>query len=363
MPGERRRIEACQFGERGVPEQRRSGDALGPPGGSRDGALILTAAYLYYVENRSQREIASQLAVSRSTVSRLLADARQTGVVKIEVAAPQAVDGLEGDLARLLSLERVYLAQGVAIPDDPGPALAKAVGQALLDSGLSQGDALLVSWGRATWSVSHANMPPIPGVVVVPALGGLNQEQPWVQTNEIARLMAARLRGTVRLLHAPAVPSAELRRSLLTDESIRAALARWDDARTALVGIGAWAQSEPEPPSILALDRQKLQVSAGDVAARLFDLDGKPILYEAEERLLGISREQLVLVPQRIGVAVGTRKLDAIAAAARSGLVNVLVTDVITASALTARLTTSGVGAESREPAAGEAPQPSVATP
>ena len=73
----------------------------------------------------------------------------------------------------------------------------------------------------------------------------------------------------------------------------------------------------------------------------MFDADGKPLPYAAERRLLGISREQLARVRWRIGVAVGTRKTDAIVAAARSGLVNVLVTDVITASTVTARFASS----------------------
>jgi DNA-binding transcriptional regulator LsrR (DeoR family) len=303
----------------------------------RDGALIVTAAHLYYVEDRSQEEVAKQLGVSRSTVSRLLAEARQTGIVRIEVTAQPPVDGLEEELAQQLGLERVYVAHGTAAPDDPGAVLASEVGQALLDSNLSAGDALLVSWGRATWSVSHADLPKIPGVVVVPALGGLNEEQPWVQTNEIARRIAARLEGSVLLLHAPAVPSAALRDSLLTDESIRAALTRWDDAAAALVGIGAWSQAQPEPPSLLSMDAKTLRASAGDVAGRLFDAEGAPIPYATEPRLLGISREQLARVQRRIGVAVGTQKVEAIVAAARSGLVNVLVTDMITASALTAR--------------------------
>jgi DNA-binding transcriptional regulator LsrR (DeoR family) len=194
-----------------------------------------------------------------------------------------------------------------------------------------------VGWGRATWSISHADLPKIPGVVVVPALGGLNDEQPWVQTNEIARRIAAQLEGSVLLLHAPAVPSAELRESLLTDESIRAAVTRWDDAAAALVGIGAWAQAQPVPPSLLSMDAETLRATAGDVVGRLFDANGAPMPYSTEPRLLGISREQLARIHRRIGVAVGTQKVEAIIAAARSRLVNVLVTDVITASALSAR--------------------------
>jgi DNA-binding transcriptional regulator LsrR (DeoR family) len=315
--------------------------------------MVLTAAYLYYVEDQSQEEIARQLSVSRSTISRLLAEARQTGVVRIEVTAPPPADGLEIDLAEQLGLEQVHLAQGVAPPDDPGPVLASAVGEALLESDLSPGDALLVSWGRSTWSVSRADLPSIPGVVVVPALGGLNDEKPWVQTNEIARRLASRLEGSVLLLHAPAVPSDELRASLLSDESIRAALSRWDDAAVALVGIGAWPQGEPEPPAILSMDKQTLQRSVGDVAGRLFSADGTPVPYPAELRLLGITREQLSRVRRRIGVAVGVRKADAIIAAARSGLVNVLVTDVVTASAVTARLSSTAAPKPRRGSATG----------
>jgi DNA-binding transcriptional regulator LsrR (DeoR family) len=322
----------------GAARRRSAGETanVGAPPRARDGAVVLTAAYLYYVEGRSQDEVARQLSVSRSTVSRLLAEARQTGVVRIEVAAPP-VEGLAAELADQLGLERVYLAPGVAAPDDPGPMLAKAVGEALVDSELHAGDALLVSWGRATWSVSGVELPAIPGVVVVPALGGLNDEQPWVQTNEIARRLAARLQGSVLLLHAPAVPSDTLRASLLTDESIRAALTRWDDAAVILFGIGAWAHAQPEPPSILSLDQKTLEGSAGDVVARLFDLEGKRVPYAAEDRLLGITTAQLARIRRRIAVAVGIHKVDAIIGAARSGLIDVLVTDVITASALAAR--------------------------
>jgi DNA-binding transcriptional regulator LsrR (DeoR family) len=86
------------------------------------------------------------------------------------------------------------------------------------------------------------------------------------------------------------------------------------------------------------MDSETLARSAGDVAGRLFDAQGGPVHYETESRLLGIDRKQLAQVRRRIGIAVGIRKTAAIVAAARSGLVNVLVTDVVTASALIASL-------------------------
>jgi DNA-binding transcriptional regulator LsrR (DeoR family) len=316
----------------------REAEAVRAPSSTSDGALVLTAAYLYYVEEQSQEAISQRLSVSRSTISRLLTEARRSGIVRIEVVAPPPIDGLDAELCDRLGLDDVYLAPGIAPRDDPGGVLARATGQALRDSDLHEGDAVLVSWGRAMWSVSLSDLPAIPGVVVVPALGGLNDEQPWVQTNEIARQLAARLQGSVLLLHAPAVPSTELRRSLLSDDSVSSALSRWDDAPVALVGIGAWNQAEPLPPKILAMDADTLARSAGDVAGRLFDTDGEPVHYETEGRLLGIDRRQLLQVRRRIGIAVGIRKTAAIVAAARSGLINVLVTDIVTGSALMARL-------------------------
>ena len=301
-----------------------------------DGSLVLTAAYLYYVDDQSQERIAESLKVSRSTVSRLLAEARRTGIVRIEVAAPPPAEGLRGDLRERLGLDDVYVAPGVAPHGDPGAVLSRATRHALLDCRLEAGDAILVSWGRALWSVSRSELPVIPGVVVVPALGGLNEEQPWLQTNEIARQLAARLHGTVQMLHAPAVPSIELRETLFADENVGAALRRWDDAKVALVGIGAWNHAEPPPPRILEIDAKTLARSAGDVAARLIDADGRPIEYPNEARLLGINREQLARIDRRIGVAVGMHKADAIVAAAHSGLINALITDVVTAGALLA---------------------------
>ena len=54
---------------------------------------MVTAAVMYYQAHRSQAQIARHLGVSRPTVSRLLARARQLGIVRIEIVPPTADPG------------------------------------------------------------------------------------------------------------------------------------------------------------------------------------------------------------------------------------------------------------------------------
>ncbi len=60
---------------------------------SRDGKLIaaLTAAQLYYMQDKTMEVIAQELGTSRSSVSRLLSFARESGLVDIRINSPWSV--------------------------------------------------------------------------------------------------------------------------------------------------------------------------------------------------------------------------------------------------------------------------------
>ena len=141
-------------------------------------SLLYAAAKLYYTEDATQAEVAAQLGTSRATVSRLLAEAKRRGIVRIEVVPPSEIES--GDLAdrltRALSLTTVYLSHplpnpgtGRTIVDVMGGTLAPAVGRALTAAGLLPGDVLLVSSGRTVYEVAQFELAPLPGVVVAPA--------------------------------------------------------------------------------------------------------------------------------------------------------------------------------------------------
>jgi DNA-binding transcriptional regulator LsrR (DeoR family) len=300
---------------------------------------LVTAAVMYYQAHRSQEQIARHLGVSRPTVSRLLARARQLGIVQIEIVPPTADPGLAKDLEERLRLRRVHLAAGLADPGDPAPVIAGRLDEALAGIGLRAGDVVVVGWGRAIYSLSRYPLAPQPGVVVVPALGGSQEDRPWFQPNELARRWAVTLEGTPRYLHAPAFVSAALRRSLVHEEGIQATLALWERATVALVGIGAYPKPDPSLVAAGFSDGDPAIADAtGDVVGHFFTNDGTVLHYPAERRLLGITPEGLRRIPNVIGISVGADKARAIVGAARAGLVNTVVTDAATARAMAALL-------------------------
>src|SRR5688572_1184494 len=80
------------------------------PQRERRAAAAYAAARLHFDEGLSQAAIAERLSVSRSTVSRLLAQARESGIVRIELRPPIPESALGDELADALSLRRVVLA-------------------------------------------------------------------------------------------------------------------------------------------------------------------------------------------------------------------------------------------------------------
>src|SRR3954466_14460951 len=85
---------------------------------------LVTAAIMYYEAHRSQEQIARHLGVSRPTVSRLLARARQLGIVRIQIVPPTVDPAVADDLREKLKLRDVHIAPGLAEPSDPGSVLA-----------------------------------------------------------------------------------------------------------------------------------------------------------------------------------------------------------------------------------------------
>jgi DNA-binding transcriptional regulator LsrR (DeoR family) len=296
-------------------------------------AAMYAAARLYHEEGLAQHEVADRLGVSRSTVSRLLRQARDHDIVRIEVRPPSAVAELSVQLAGALGLRRAVVVPALA-PAGGVQALVEPALRELGRLGLGRGDVLAVSWGRTVWEIAQAQrFPALHEVRIVPAIGGMDEGDVRFQTNEIARRMASAGGAEVSFLHAPALPSARLRRSLLADPDTAARLALWDRLAAVVVGVGLPPGRSETGPAHAIAHRTGLAGAVGDVVSRHFDLAGDAVTFPDEDRMLGVTRDQLRAAGTVIAVAAGTAKAPSVVGAARAGLIDVLVTDAATAGA------------------------------
>ncbi|RWM22721.1 MAG: winged helix-turn-helix transcriptional regulator [Mesorhizobium sp.] len=294
--------------------------------------MLHTVAKLHYVSEMSQVDIARQLGVSTATISRLLQRARAEGIVRIEVidlATP-------ADITKQL-IDRLGL-RDAAVIETPSAgaltALAAPLGGLLKQAQLAAGSVVAIGWGRAVREVIRAGLPRIPGVLTVAATGGMQQHAPHFQINEFVRLAAEEFGGTPHFIHAPYLPSSELREVFLGDAAIRDAVALWDRTDVAIVGVGLPHAINAPEASAATPSEQALVHAAGDVLRHYFDAEGALIAWEGESRMIAMSPAQLRAAPLVIGVAASPEKATAIIGAVRAGLINALVTDTKTAQAI-----------------------------
>ncbi|CAH2402869.1 sugar-binding transcriptional regulator [Mesorhizobium escarrei] len=294
--------------------------------------MLHTVAKLHYEADMSQVDIARRLGVSTATISRLLQRARAEGIVRIEVLDLAAPEGITTQLVEVLGL------RDAAVIETPAAgaltALAAPLGALLKQAGLTAGSVVAIGWGRAIREVIQAGLPRIPGVLTVAATGGMQQQAAHFQINEFVRLAAEQLGGTPHFIHAPYLPSSELREVFLGDAAIRDSVALWDRTDVAIVGIGLPHAINPPEASAATLSEQALFHAAGDVIRHYFDAEGTLIPWEGEGRMIAMSPAQLRAVPLVIGVAASPEKVMAIIGAVRARLINALVTDTKTAQAI-----------------------------
>ncbi|HEY66909.1 MAG TPA: sugar-binding transcriptional regulator [Thermoflexia bacterium] len=297
--------------------------------------LLAQVASLYYEDNLTQAEIARRIGTSRSTVSRLLHEARGSGVVEIIIHYPwKTAPEIEHNLIARFHLHQARVLAGRGRPYEEILRGLGVLAARYLESILEEGTILGISWGTAVYSTVRALRPDhnLP-ITVVQMIGAVGTGNPLIDGPDLARLLANVYGGAYCCLHAPLiVEDAHVREVLLQEPRIVETLSLARRADIALVGIGSLA---PEVSSLLragyldqkALARLRTQGAVGDICARHYDAQGHVLDIELNQRIVGIELEALHSIGQVVGVAGGEAKAEAILGALRGGHVNVLVTD------------------------------------
>jgi DNA-binding transcriptional regulator LsrR (DeoR family) len=292
------------------------------------------AAHLYYMDGLAQAEVAKMVKVSQAKVSRLLALARERGVVRISVAEyePRNKD-LERELCARLQLKAATVIKTVpgAVLDETRHAVGY-FGASFAASLVPKNGVCATAGGRTmreliqSWPANRDS-----AITVVQAMGSIDFTPGPVDAVELGRLLAQKCGGFFVALNTPAfVPDKRTRDSLMAHEQIRGVWQRLSQADVAFVGIGTPANSIFVDRGVLKpddLSSLKSYGAVGEICGRFYNQSGQECASPWSERVISIELQTLRHIPEVIGVVAGSDRSEAIIAAVRGNLLKSLVID------------------------------------
>jgi DNA-binding transcriptional regulator LsrR (DeoR family) len=302
--------------------------------------LLAQVAHLYFDKDLNQTAIAKKIGVSRSSVSRLLAQAREQGIVEVVIHFPvNTSPELEKRMMETFSLKEVCILNTKELDLSDRLYRLSILAGRYLENVLQDGEVLAVSWGSTLLEVGKNFHPTkrLNNLEVVQLIGAVGSSQIEIDATNLVRLFAGATGGKYYNLNAPMmVETVETQKALLNEPSIIETLNRAKHASIALVGIGEIEQALSIVYRSNILDESSIQVlheqnGVGAACSQYYDITGRPISGKVNDRVVGLSLDNLKDIPRVVGIAIGEYKAKAIFGALRGHIVNVLVTDDLTA--------------------------------
>ena len=305
--------------------------------------LMVKISKLYYEEGLTQTVIAKRLGLSRPTISRIMQEAMNEGIVRIEIAS------IPGDLSDLTQrLENKFHLLEALVVEINGPVTYESVSHALgieaahyFQRVVKDGDVIGLTWGSALASmVAHLEQDKKPNVLIVQLLGGLGSPNTNTHATELVSRTARTLSAKMSLLPAPGlVGSVDSANLLISDRHISQALEIINQTDIAFVGIGGtqdnvFLMRNKEVITKQELEKLRDQGAVGDISLHFYDIHGEEINSEFHRRVIGVGFNVLINIPRVVGIAGGPDKYGAILGALHGGVINTLITNKETAERL-----------------------------
>ena len=290
-------------------------------------------ASLYYLEGKTQVEVARVFGISRQKVQRLLRQARDLGIVEINIKSLTAASlDLVNKLKSRFGLRKALVAASHPDEYDRRQSVAKAAA-GYLERHLSDGMAMTVGMGRNTGGIPDFYHPTNrTNCTFVSAMGSSPHVGDSINPNDICQKLAANSGGHALHLHAPAyVESDQVRDILYDQQAVGSILKKAKKADIAVVGIG----TPSDDATLVRMDcisptkaRQLAKKGAvGDILGTFFDENGRLIDPDKHVHLVGLTLADLRSIHTVVAVVSEMNKSKATLGALRTGVVHVLVTD------------------------------------
>jgi deoxyribonucleoside regulator len=309
-------------------------------------ASVLRAAEMYYLEQKTMDTIAEALGVSRATVSRMISEARTSGLVEITVHRDRRA---AATLERLIA-ERYHVDVTVVAPPENATdtdRVRHAAGQAgtVLRASLAPDLSIAVAWGATVATMARSLSPGVvPGLQIIQMSGAGNTFSSGAEyaAGTLGRFGAS-FGARVHQFPVPAFfDKASAREALWNERSVQRMLRLQEHANLAVFSVSALDARIPGHLYRAGyLQREDLRELldrgvVGELGTVFLRADGSSDSIQLNARSSGLPIETLKRIRRRLCVAVGATKVPIIQAALSAGAITDLVVDDAAAELLVA---------------------------
>lgn len=306
---------------------------------------MLKIVTMYYEQGLTQAIIAKKMGISRPIISKMLQQAKESGIVSISIKDESAYAVELG-----LRLEKKYqLDDVIVIPTNEQKQheiVKKEVSRTAayyLSERLKPEMDIGLSWGTTLADlIDEMPYQSFPTINVSPLVGGVSSEHLYFDTNHLVFRLAEKLNSRCQYFYAPALAeSIELANILNQSQLVGQALEQAKRVDLAIIGVGNPNQSSTWK-RLGYIGTKELQIISktgvkGDAVASLFDKNGQTVNNEISKRMLGIKVEDLVNIPEVMVIGCGEEKVDSIQPLLLGKCCTILIIDQKIAEALIAR--------------------------
>ncbi|GAA0346693.1 sugar-binding transcriptional regulator [Oceanobacillus oncorhynchi subsp. oncorhynchi] len=301
---------------------------------------LLKLAQMYYEKDMTQSEIAKELEINRSTISRMLKKVRDKGIVTTVIN----YDMFDTFTVEEQLKERFQLKDAIVVPvgeEHSKETKLLAMGQACanyLNQVVQNQDVIGFSWGTGlSKAVEQLDTTSKKDVLCVPMIGGPSGKlESKYHVNTICYKAAEKFNAQSLMIDLPAIlDNKETRNQILKSGYFEEISTVWNLLTVAVFGIGSMEISGERIWKAFygnAVTQEfKRDNIVGDICSHFFDIDGNVVQTSVTDRTINIGLDKIRNARYSIGVAESREKVNGIIGALNSGLMKVLVTTEETA--------------------------------
>lgn len=295
--------------------------------------LKVKAAYYYYKKDMKLADIADELNISRVTLNKLLKEAMEEGIVRIDIIDQ---DNTIGILEMQQSVkERFELTDIVIVNSTTGSYYDVAHAAArMVDGMMRDGIKISLTWGATLeLLVDFLNgSNHIKDIEVYTLVGAQGRIGMKMQPNTIAQNLLGKYKGTGYVVNAPFIcETVETAQSIMRDGSFTEIVDKARESDITLVGIG------PTPNTAASISDMRYDIETvkelknsnvcGDICSNFYDIYGNLTNNSLCDRFVKVSLDELKQHKNVVGIASGDHKVASILGALNGGYLDTLITD------------------------------------